>query len=112
MLRRHRDSLAAEEMSGEIVTVHQLEYFAINVDINSHVQIPHRYEFTFEDPRTWLYVLESVTLSYSQVITCVRINLLEGDLMSPHNPPLGHTGVLLGQLHHCQGVILQVEINL
>ena len=46
------------------------------------------------------------------MITCVRINLLEGDLMSSHDPPLGHTGVLLGQLHHCQGVILQVEIQL
>ena len=52
MFRSYGDSLTAEEMSGELVTVHQLEYLAVNVDVNSHVQIPHRDEFTFQDSRT------------------------------------------------------------
>ena len=100
-------------MSGELVTVHQLEYLAVNVDVNSHVQIPHRDEFTFQDSRTLeMRKMFGDIKNKFPVVTCVRIDLLERDLMSSHDPALGHTRVLLGQFHHCQGVVLQVEIQL
>ena len=94
-LCRDLDTLTGEEVPGEVVAVHQLEQLPVDVDVDPHVEVPHRHElaahhpafatFTFDKPRSIQYYHLFVTF------ICFLTIMLKRNLMSSDNSALGHS---------------------